>query len=125
MPTRHREELQQMCAGRLTITRHPDGCLLLYPRPRWEAKLVELDALVYESRALRRLMLGHAADVELDSAGRVLVPVALREDAKLKNDATLLGSGSHFELWDPVLLREREELDLAGGLPAGAAGFRF
>ena len=115
----------ESCAGRLTITRHPDGCLLLYPRPRWEAKIVELDALPYESRALRRLMIGHALDLELDSAGRLLVPVGLREDAKLARDATLLGSGSHFELWDPVLLREREEHDLADGLPAGAVGFRF
>ena len=36
VPTRHREALMFQCEGRLTLTRHPDGCLLLYPRPVWE-----------------------------------------------------------------------------------------
>ena len=33
MPTRHRDALLAQCGGRLTVTRHPDGCLLVYPRP--------------------------------------------------------------------------------------------
>ena len=36
VPTRHRDALTLQCEGRLTLTRHPDGCLLLYPRPVWE-----------------------------------------------------------------------------------------
>ena len=125
MPTRYRDQLLAACEGRLTITRHPDGCLLLYPRPRWESKREQVDALPYEARALRRLLMGSAIDVELDSAGRLLVPNGLREEARLTREATLLGAGSHFELWDPELLREREERDLASGLPDGAAGFSF
>jgi MraZ protein len=125
MPTRHRDQLLAGCEGRLTVTRHPDGCLLVYPRPRWETKREEVDALPYAARALRRLLLGSAIDVDLDSAGRLLVPNGLREEARLTREATLLGAGSHFELWDPELLREREERDLASGLPDGAAGFSF
>jgi MraZ protein len=125
VPTRHRDLLLSGCAGRLTITRHPDGCLLIYPRPKWEAKRAELAVLPYAARALQRLLLGSAIDVELDGAGRVLVPNGLREDARLRREATLIGMGAHFELWDPELLREREERDLAGGLPDAAAGFSF
>jgi MraZ protein len=125
MPTRHRDELVASCAGRLTITRHPDGCLLVYPRPQWETKRAELAVLPYAARALQRLLLGNAIDVELDSAGRLLVPNGLREDARLTRDATLIGMGAHFELWEPEMLREREERDLAGGLPEAAAGFSF
>ena len=125
VPTRHRDQLLAGCEGRLTLTRHPDGCLLVYPRPRWEAKREELAVLPYAARALQRLLLGNAIDVDLDTAGRLLVPTGLREDAHLEREATLIGMGAHFELWDPELLRQNEERDLANGLPAAAAGFSF
>jgi DNA-binding transcriptional regulator/RsmH inhibitor MraZ len=38
IPTRHRDALLQQEQGRLTLTRHPDGCLLVYPRSVWEEK---------------------------------------------------------------------------------------
>ncbi len=125
MPTRHRDQLVTGCDGRLTVTRHPDGCLLVYPRPRWEAKREELAVLPYAARALQRLLLGNAIDLELDTAGRLLIPNGLREDARLTREATLIGMGAHFELWDPELLRQNEERDLANGLPEAAAGFSF
>jgi len=125
MPTRHRDQLLAGCEGRLTLTRHPDGCLLVYPRPAWEARREELAVLPYAARALQRLLLGNAIDVEIDSAGRLLIPTGLREDAKLAREATLIGMGAHFELWQPEMLREREERDLANGLPDAAAGFTF
>ncbi|SPE36924.1 Protein MraZ [Burkholderiales bacterium] len=125
MPTRHRDQLLAGCDGRLTLTRHPDGCLLVYPRQQWEHKREELAVLPYSARALQRLLLGSAIDVDLDSAGRMLVPTGLREDARLAREATLIGMGTHFELWEPDLLREREERDLANGLPEAAAGFSF
>lgn len=125
MPTRHRDSLLASCEGRLTLTRHPDGCLLVYPRPQWELKRAELAVLPYAARALQRLLLGNAIDVDLDSAGRLLVPNGLRQDARLGREATMIGMGAHLELWEPELLREREEHDLAGGLPEAAAGFSF
>lgn len=125
MPARHRDQLLASCEGRLTVTRHPDGCLLVYPRPRWEIKREELAAMPYSARALQRLLLGSAIDVELDTAGRLLVPNGLREDARLGREASLIGMGGHFELWEPQMLREREERDLAEGLPAAAADFAF
>lgn len=125
MPTRHRDQLVSACEGRLTVTRHPDGCLLVYPRPRWEVKREELAVLPYAARALQRLLMGNAIDLELDSAGRLLIPTGLREDARLTREATLIGMGEHFELWEPDLLRQNEERDLANGLPEAAAGFSF
>jgi len=125
MPTRHRDQLLASCEGRLTFTRHPDGCLLVYPRPIWEAKAKALSGLPAELHYLRRLLVGNAFDVEMDGAGRLLVPAPLREKAGLARDAELLGVGEYFELWEPEQLREREERDLAGGLPPAAAGFSF
>jgi MraZ protein len=125
MPSRHRDSLAAHCDGRLTVTRHPDGCLLVYPRPTWEARREQIAQLPYSARALQRLLLGNATDVDLDSAGRLLVPTELRAGAQLERDLMLLGMGAHFELWDTARLAEHEHAALAGGLPESAAQFTF
>jgi MraZ protein len=125
MPSRHRDALAAHCEGRLTLTRHPDGCVLVYPRPIWEARREQIAQLPYSARALQRLLLGSATDVEFDSAGRVLVPTELRSAAQLERDVMLLGMGAHFELWDTARLGEHERASLADGLPDAAAGFTF
>ena len=125
MPSRHRDTLAANCDGRLTVTRHPDGCLLVYPRPTWEVRREQIAHLPYSARALQRLLLGNATDIDLDSAGRLLVPTELRAGAQLERDLMLLGMGAHFELWDAVRLAEHERAALAGGLPESAAQFTF
>lgn len=125
MPSRHRDALAVSCDGRLTLTRHPDGCVLVYPRPTWEARREQIAQLPYSARSLQRLLLGSATDVDLDSAGRVLVPTELRAAAQLDRDLMLLGMGAHFELWDVARLAEHERSSLADGLPDSAAGFTF
>jgi MraZ protein len=125
MPSRHRDSLAADCGGRLTVTRHPDGCLLVYPRPTWEARRQAIAQWPYSARALQRLLLGNATDVDLDSAGRLLVPTELRSAARLERDLMLLGMGAHFELWDVARLAEHERGALANGLPESAADFTF
>jgi MraZ protein len=44
-------------------------------------------------------MLGHATPLELDSAGRVLVPPTLRSYARLEKKLMLIGQGKKLELW--------------------------
>jgi MraZ protein len=47
----------------------------------------------------KRLLVGFAEDVELDSAGRVLVSPELRNFARLDKRVMMVGQGSHFEIW--------------------------
>lgn len=124
MPARHRDALQALCESRLTLTRHPDGCLLIYPRPRWEAKREEIARLTYQARALQRLLLGNAVDVDLDAAGRLLIPSELRSAAGLERDAMLLGMGEHFELWDAARHASTEQEQLPQVVDA-VSGFSF
>lgn len=100
IPARHRDVLLATEEGRLTLTRHPDGCLMLYPRSIWETKREQIAALPASARALQRLLLGSAQDVEMDGAGRILVSPELRAAAGLEREVMLLGLGSNFELWD-------------------------
>ncbi len=116
VPTRHRDALLLQAQGCLTLTRHPDGCLLVYPRPVWEIKREQIAAFPMQARALQRLLLGNAQDVEIDGSGRILVAPELRSAAGMTRDAMLLGMGAHFELWDAACLARREAEDLQQGM---------
>jgi protein mraZ len=125
MPSRHREALAASCALEVTITRHPDGCLLVYPRPRWEEKRAALAALPYSARFLQRIVLGSAVDLALDKAGRLLIPADLRTLAGIDKDVALVGMGEHFEIWDAARLAKLEEEAAAAGFDAAAGDFQF
>jgi MraZ protein len=107
MPTRYRERLVDTCAGQMVVTVDTsDRCLLLYPLPEWELverKLQKLPSLNKSARRMQRLLIGHATDVELDSAGRLLLPPPLREFADLEKRAVLIGQSNKFEVWSEEL----------------------
>ncbi len=125
IPTRHRDALVSQVEGRLTLTRHPDGCLLVYPRPVWEEKREEIAKFPMSARPLQRLLLGNAQDVDMDGSGRILVAPELRHAAGLVREVMLLGMGSHFELWDAAEYTRREAEDLAKGMPEVLEQFSF
>lgn len=125
IPARHRDALTVQSEGRLTLTRHPHGCLLLFPRPTWESHREQIAAWPMSARAWQRIFLGNAIDVELDTAGRILVAPELRTAVGLQRDVMLLGMGSHFEIWDAAKLAENEAQAIAGGMPDALSNFSF
>lgn len=125
IPTRHRDALNSQVEGRLTLTRHPDGCLLVYPRDVWEEKREQIAAFPMSARPLQRLLLGYAQDVQMDGSGRILVAPELRQAAGLEREVLLMGLVSHFELWDSARWAQREAEDLASGMSAGTEDFSF
>jgi MraZ protein len=120
VPTKYRDMLMQRCGGRLIVTLDPhSGCLLLYPFPDWEPierKLNALPSFNATSRRLARILVGTASDLEMDSAGRVLLPGALRERARLDKDVVLVGQGNKFEIWSAV--DWESQFAAAGEIPA-------
>lgn len=104
MPTRYRDFMVEQYQGQLVLTIDTDEpCLRIYPQPEWEvieAKLESLSNFNKYTRRIKSLLIGHAADVDMDGNGRVLVPPPLREFAGLEKKLVLLGQGKCFELWD-------------------------
>ena len=125
IPAKHRDALAVQCEGRLTLTRHPHGCLLFFPRPVWEAHREQIAAWPMSAKAWQRIFLGNACDVEMDSAGRILISPELRMAVGLTRDVMLLGMGSHFEIWDAAKLAENEQEAVAGPLPDVLSNFSF
>ena len=103
IPVRYKEILSNLSSNLLICTIDQDHCLLLYPLKIWisiEKKIMKLPTLNPISRRLQRLMVGHAAELEMDSSGRILIPKELREFAKLTKKAMLVGQGNKFEIWN-------------------------
>ncbi|KIF81936.1 division/cell wall cluster transcriptional repressor MraZ [Noviherbaspirillum autotrophicum] len=125
IPARHRDALTVQCEGRVTLTKHPHGCLLFFPRPVWENHREQIAAWPMSARAWQRIFLGNACDVEMDTAGRILISPELRAAVGLKRDVMLLGMGSHFEIWDAEKLAENEAQAVANGMPDVLSDFSF
>lgn len=114
MPARQREPLLSQCEGRIVVTIDTQTtCLAIYPLPEWERierDIQNLPALKPAVKRFQRLMLGYATDLELDANGRMLLPPALRDYARLDKKLVLVGQGNKLELWSEELwLAEREQ----------------
>ena len=88
----------------IVVTRGMDGCLFAYTREDWErlvqTRLATLDPLSKEGRQMQRFFFSGAAETELDKQGRVGVPGALLQHAKLGRDVVVAGVHDHLEIWD-------------------------
>ncbi len=125
VPARQRDALVALTDGQLTLTKHPVGCLLVFPRPAWEAFRERLLTLSMEADGWRRVFLGSAVDLGVDSAARVLVPPELRAAAGLARDVLLLGMGQRLELWDAARYAAHEAQVMASPMPVAIRDFVF
>ena len=129
VPTRSRDPLTAGGTVGLVLTAHPDGCLLLYPLPAWEpirARVMAFPSLDRQFSLWKRLLVGFAEDVALDSAGRLLVSPELRGFAHIDRQVMFVGQGSHFEIWDLERWNAQLEALRSGGsptLPPGMENF--
>ena len=125
VPTRHRDVLAATASSQLTITKHPHGCLMVFPRPEWEKFRERLAQLPMSAQWWKRIFLGNAMDVDMDGTVRVLISPELRAAAGLTKEAVLLGMGNHFELWDKATYDEQEAQAMQGEMPDAFKDFSF
>ena len=129
MPARYRDVLQLRAGGKLVVTADSALCLLVYAAPDWEPiqqRLMSLSSFNARVRDLQRLLVGNASDVDMDGAGRILIPAPLRKFAGLNRDVALIGQGARFELWDEEKWGTQMEQSIAlneNGVPSELEGF--
>ncbi len=97
VPARWLDLLLTNVQGRLVVAKNPDGCLSLFPLPVWEQFQDHLMSLPVELDPWRRIFIGSATDVDIDSGSRVLVPPELRAWAGLEKEVKFMGVGLNFE----------------------------
>lgn len=105
LPMKFRKELGR----KAVITRGLDSCLFMYGAKQWEriaAKLQQLSIAQADTRGFNRFMLSGAVEVDVDGAGRILIPDFLKSFAGLGAKVVLAGVGERVEIWDEAVWEE-------------------
>lgn len=105
LPAGFKKQLPQDTAAKFVINRGFEKCLTLYPLQSWEpifSQISQLNDFDPKVREFRRYFLNGAIEVELDSAGRLLLPKNLLGHASLEKDIVLVSAVNKIEIWDKV-----------------------
>ncbi len=109
LPAAFKKQLPKDDGTNFVINRGFEKCLTLYPQQSWNpiftniSKLNDFDPKV---RAFRRYFLNGASPVELDGAGRLLLPKNLLSYASLDKDIVLVSALNKIEIWDKKLYEQ-------------------
>ena len=108
LPKRFREIL----GDRLIVTKGFENCLIVVSVDNWKTLLEGTEGRPFtnkNTRELQRFLLGNATDVELDTKGRFVIPVYLREFANIKADIIFAGIERFVEIWNKEAWNEHQE----------------
>ena len=119
MPAKFRKELGK----KIIITPGLEQCLFIFTVKEWEKvreKLsnanTDLSFLKADQRNFNRYMFGRAAEVEIDSIGRILIPDFLKDKIGLKDKAAVIGVEDRVEVWnDKVWSQNQEAIEKQAG----------
>ena len=104
-PTIFKKKLPEEQNSSFVIKRGYDECLDLYPVQNWDItseKITALNEFDSKDREFRRFFLNGANPVELDGAGRLLIPKTLITYAGLEKDIVLIAVLEKIEIWSKV-----------------------
>jgi MraZ protein len=108
IPAALRMEIQRRSENHPILTRHKDH-LALYGREDWdkiERQLMQKSNLQPDVQAYQRFIIGGANECPIDTQGRILIPKALREHARLESKVTLVGVLEKIEIWNSELFEQ-------------------
>ena len=116
LPSKFRKDL-----GKTVIITHGlDSCLFMFTLSEWaniSAKLGALSMGNPDSRAFNRIMLAGAVEVEVDTAGRILMPDFLKDymglpaagDKKASQKVVFTGVHTRVEIWEETKWKAYKE----------------
>lgn len=102
-PAHLRKQLSPAAQENFMLNKGFEDCLTLYPMNEWEKlseKLSKLNLFKPKNRMFYRLFHQGAKNISLDSAGRILIPVAHLERVGLDKEAMIIAYNDRIEIWD-------------------------
>jgi MraZ protein len=127
VPSKFRSAL----AGKVFLVKGGEPCLSVYPEDTYArmtgSALAGMNPLSAQARELSRLFYSNAMGVELDGAGRIMLPPRFMEHAGITSrEVVVAGAGDCLELWaraawetyDADLTRRAPDLTASLGHPA-------
>ena len=100
LPKKLRDQIR---GEEVILLRGFEQCIFLYDKEDWvnEAdKQVENPITDPKSRNLKRYLYANAAEMSIDTQGRIVIPASLKEYAGINRKTTVIGAGDHIEIWD-------------------------
>ena len=97
------KQFRQGLGKKMVVTRGLDTCLFVYPMSEWKKVASKLDKLSFaqaDTRGFNRFILSGAAEVEIDAAGRILIPDHQKDFAGLGKNVVFAGVSDRVEVWD-------------------------
>ena len=99
LPARFKGELGK----KIVLAPGLDNSIFMFSVSEWEkisARLAENSMLQADNRSFNRFMFGGAQEVDVDSAGRILIPDFLKERSKLSGKVAVIGVQNRAEIWN-------------------------
>lgn len=104
LPSGFRKQLPENAeAEGFVVCRGMEQCLSFYTKDGWDKvtqKLNRLNDFNPKVQQLKRILLSGASPLELDNAGRILLPKQLKEYAGLDKTMVFTAQGEKVEIWD-------------------------
>ena len=88
---------------KVVVTRGLDTCIFLYTVKEWAsiaAKLAQTSMGSKDARDLNRFFLSGAIEIDVDTAGRILLPEYLKAFANLEDKVIFAGLYNRAEIWN-------------------------
>ncbi len=134
IPEKFRAAIEQEYGKDVFITSLTDEAVQIYPLSVWEELTgVAREGALHLRPDVRMFLLRvnrKGSRHEIDSKGRVLITLALRESAGLESEVEVIGLNNHLEIWNKARLDEKLEQKpltdedfekIAGLIPRGKA----
>jgi MraZ protein len=104
IPAPFRDIITNHYSTKLFITNAAvDQCLNIYPAEEWSRLNDKVRTKPGSDKYVKffmRRVIASAVEAELDKQGRILIPAALREDAKINSNIVIVGQVDRIDLWD-------------------------
>ena len=109
LPARVKSKLPEASGSQLILSLGLEPCLVLYPLVDYRkiySRIASMNEFNEEYRRLQRNFFRRIAEVELDGAGRMLIPKSMSGYAQLDKELILVGMGNRIELWNAQVYDE-------------------
>ncbi|MDD2823032.1 MAG: division/cell wall cluster transcriptional repressor MraZ [Candidatus Daviesbacteria bacterium] len=102
LPKKFRKEL--INGKEIVLSRGFDGCIWGYSVTGFTKEAerqLAISPTEEGARHLRRYLFSGAEETILDEQGRFIIPKQLIDYANITDEVVLIGTGDHFEIWNP------------------------
>ncbi len=103
LPAKIKARLPESSGNQVVIMQGMEPCLVLYSVVEYKkiySRIASLNEFNPEFRQLQRNFFRRVAEIDLDSAGRLLVPKPMIKYANLEKEIVLVGMGNRVEIWN-------------------------